>query len=140
MSLKVRRPSGIIKSRGEHMFSGTPIRAGGWHGSIREAGSASVPSTKKGSPITAPPSVRDYIPGLMPNQIDLDAKPQPGEYGPSLEAQSRRIFNPSGNYLIPGDQEARRQQWMYNAQQQAIRNGIEMKRAGHDYSVEWRNR
>jgi hypothetical protein len=37
-------------------------------------------------------------------------------------------------------QESQRQQWMNAQEQQALKNDIEMKKAGHDYTVEWRNR
>jgi hypothetical protein len=57
-----------------------------------------------------------------------------------LEQMSRRIFNPAGNYGISADTEAKRQQWLYDAKQSRIKNQIEMMKAGHDYSVEWRNR
>jgi hypothetical protein len=63
--------------------------------------------------------------------------PQPSDQ--ELEQTSLRIFNPAGLYAISADQEAKRQQWLYNAKQQKIRNQIEIMRAGHDYTVERRN-
>jgi hypothetical protein len=90
-------------------------------------------------PIMTAPVGPGYTPGYQPDSMPATA-PKPGEYPPELEAQSRRIFYPEGGNWTDSIREPKRQQWMYNAQQQAIKNDIEMKKAGHDYSVEWRNR
>lgn len=71
-------------------------------------------------------------------RTSMAAPPQPSDQ--ELEQMSLRIFNPAGNYGISADTEAKRQQWLYDAKQSRIRNQIEMMRAGHDYSIEWRNR